>query len=104
MDTIIVMYNLAESQNEQEFEIWLREVDLPNYANLSSMRNPTYFRAGTLLGENKPAPYKYTVVIEMDGSEAVEAEMADPKWASFIADIESRITDATYVTASRIAP
>ena len=104
MDTMIVMYNLADDQNEQDFEAWLREVDIPNYANLSSMRNPTYFRTGTLLGETKPAPYKYVVVIEMDGPEAVETEMDDPKWASFIADIESRITDATYVTAAKIAP
>ena len=77
---------------------------MPNYAKLSSMRNPTYFRAGAMLGTDKPAPYKYTVVIEMDGAEAVEAEMADPKWASFIADMESRITDATYITASKISP
>ena len=51
---------------------------MPNYAKLSSMRNPTYFRAGAMLGTDKPAPYQYTVVIEMDGAEAVEAEIA--KW------------------------
>lgn len=103
MDTMIVMYNLKEGQSEAEFEQWLREVDIPGYATMSSMRNPRYYRAGKLLGEEKPAPYKYTVVIDMDGPQAVAAEMAEPKWAAFIADIESRITDATYVTARKIA-
>ena len=104
MDTMIVMYNLAEGQNEKDFEAWLHEVDIPAYAKMSSMRNPTYFRAGTLLGENNPSPDKYIVVIGIDSPEAVDKEMADPKWESFIADIESRITDATYVTARKIAP
>lgn len=103
MDTMIVMYNLKEDQDEAAFEQWLREVDIPGYAKMSSMRNPSYYRAGNLLGEEKPAPYKYIVVIDMAGPEAVEEEMADPKWAAFIADIESRVTDATYVTAKKIA-
>lgn len=104
MDTMIVMYNLAEGQNEKDFETWLHEVDIPGYARLSSMRNPVYFRTGVLLDEDKPAPYRYVVVIEIDSLEEVEREMADPKWENFIADIESRITNATYVTATKIAP
>lgn len=101
-DTMIVMYNLAENQTEAEFEQWLRDIDIPGYAKLKSMRNPAYYRASTLLGEDKAAPFKYTVVIEMDGPGAVEAEMSDPAWATFIEDIESRITDAQYVVASRV--
>ena len=103
MDTMIVMYNLKDGQSEAEFEQWLRDVDIPGYAKLKSMRNPAYFRAAGLLGEDKPAPYKYTVVIEMDGPDAVMEEMDDPEWKSFIADLERRITDAAYVTAQRIA-
>lgn len=103
MDTMIVMYSLKDDQSAAEFEQWLRDVDIPAYAKMSSLRNPAYYRASTLLGEAKAAPYAYMVVIEMDGPEAVEEEMADPKWAAFIADIESRITDAAYVTATKIA-
>lgn len=98
------MYNLAEGQNEKDFETWLHKVDIPAYAKMSSMRNPIYFRAAALLGEDKLPPYKYVVVIEIDSPEAVEREMADPAWEGFIADIESRITDATYMTATKIAP
>ena len=103
MDRLIVMYNLREGQSQAVFEQWIREVDLPGYAKLTAMRNPAYYRSAGLLGENKPAPYAYTVVIETDGPEAVEAEMGDPKWAGFIADFESRTADATYVIATRIA-
>ncbi|MEN1705446.1 MAG: hypothetical protein AAGJ54_08045 [Planctomycetota bacterium] len=101
-DTMIVMYNLAEDQSESEFEQWLQDVDIPGYTKLKSMRNPAYYRASAPLGEGKAAPFKYTVVIEMDGPDAVEAEMDDPAWTSFIEDIESRIKDAHYVVASRI--
>ncbi|ESA33157.1 hypothetical protein N836_22460 [Leptolyngbya sp. Heron Island J] len=104
MNTMIVMYNLAEDQNEKDFETWLNEIDIPAYTKMSSMRNPTYFRAAALRGEGKLPPYKYVVVIEIDSPEAVEREMADPVWEVFIADIESRITDATYMTATKIAP
>lgn len=104
MNHMIVMYNLADGQDPAEFETWLREVDLPGYAKLKSMSNPYYYRCGHLLGEDKPAPFRYIAVIEMDSPQAVENEMADPKWADFIADIEGRITDAHYVTAERILP
>ena len=54
-------------------------MDLPGYAKLTSMRNPAYYRSVGLLGESKPAPHAYTVVMEIDGPEAVEAELGDPK-------------------------
>ena len=104
MDTMIVMYNLADGQKQEDFEQWLRDVDLPGYKKLRSMRNPSYYRGEGLLGEAAPAPYRYVVVIEMDSPEAVEQEMAAPEWEGFVADIESRIKDAAYVTATRIAP
>ena len=103
MDTMIVMYNLKPGQSEGEFEQWLRDIDIPGYAGMRSMRNPSYYRAAGLLNDDKPAPFKYTVVIEMDGPQAVEAEMGDPRWSDFIADFESRVADATYVTATKIA-
>ncbi|MEM6428440.1 MAG: hypothetical protein AAF708_04305 [Deinococcota bacterium] len=43
-------------------------------------------------------------MIEMESEDAVEQEMDRLEWESFIADIESRITDATYVTATKILP
>ena len=103
METMIVMYNLKDGQTQAEFETWLRAVDIPAYAEMKSMRNAAYYRAGPLLGEDAPAPFKYIVVIEMDGSAAVEAEMSDPVWSGFIADFESRVEDAVYVPAERLA-
>ena len=104
MNTMIVMYNLAEGQNEAEFETWLREIDMPGYTKLKSMRNPTYYRASTLLGEDAPAPFKYFVTIEMDSADAVELEMAAPAWEGFVADFESRTVDHAFVVAQHIIP
>lgn len=102
MNTMIVMYNLAENQNEAEFETWLREVDMPGYAKLTSMQNPTYYRTSGLLGEETPAPFKYIVTIEMNNADAVESEMAAPEWEGFITDFEGRTTDHAFVIAKRI--
>ena len=98
------MYNLAEGQDEKAFETWLQEVDMPGYAKLKSMRNPTYYRASGLLGEDVPAPYKYIATIEMDSAEAVETEMAAPEWEGFVTDFERRTTDHAFVVAERILP
>ena len=104
MDTMIVIYNLAKGQTQEGFEQWLREVDLPGYARMSSLRNPSYYRTGTLLGEDAPAPHRYVVTIDMAGPAAVEKEMAEPEWGAFIADFEVRTKDAVFVTAAKIAP
>ncbi|MEO1076054.1 MAG: hypothetical protein AAFX41_08830 [Bacteroidota bacterium] len=102
MSYMIVQYNLQPDQNEADFERWLRDVDLPGYARMTSMRNPTYYRATGTLDEDAPL-HRYIVVIESDGPDAVEREMADPAWAGFIADFEARVSDALYVTAERLS-
>ena len=102
MSFMIVQYNLQPDQTEASFERWLRDVDVPGYARMTSMRNPTYYRAtGTL--DDTPPPHRYIVIIESDGADAVGREMAAPAWAGFIADFEARVSDALYVTAERLA-
>ena len=102
MNAIVVLYNLADDQDPSDFETWLREVDMPGYAKLKSLRNPAYFRMSGLLGEDGPAPYRYVVVIESTGPGAVEDEMAAPQWAGFIADFEGRTKDRVFAVAEKL--
>ena len=101
---MIVTYGLKAGQTSEGFEQWLREVDLPGYARLTSMRNPIYYRASGLLGEDTSPPFAYLAVIEMTSPEAVEQELGRPEWAGFIADFEARTTDARFIVGERILP
>ena len=100
-DTMIVMYNLAPGQDQAGFEHWLREVDLPGYEKVSSMKDPVYYRAEKTL-EGEAPPYRYVVAIKSLPGDEVDEEMAGAEWESFVADFESRTRDAIYLSATRI--
>lgn len=100
-DTMIVMYNLAPEQGQEDFEKWLQEVDLPGYEKVSSMSDPVYYRAEETLEGGKP-PFQYVVAIKSKPGEQVDEEMGGPEWEGFVADFENRTRDAVYISASRI--
>lgn len=100
-DTMVVMYNLASDQNRDDFEQWLRDVDLPGYDLTDSLHDPVYYRAESTLEGDKP-PFAYIVTIRSTGGSAVDEEMSGSEWRGFVADFESRTRDAVYITAKRI--
>ena len=101
MDTMIVMYNLAPDQDRTAFEAWLRDVDMPGYARVTSMADPVYYRAEETL-EGETPPYRYVVTIRSTGARDVDDEMSGPVWDDFVADFERRTRDAVYISATRI--
>ena len=98
---MIVMYNLAPGQDQASFELWLREVDLPGYEKVSTMKDPVYYRAESTLQGEAP-PYRAVVAIKSQPGGEVDEEMGSAVWESFVADFESRTRDAIYISATHI--
>ncbi len=79
MATIIVLFNLKEGIEPEDYEAWARSTDLPVVRGLKSVDGFDVFRSAGLFGSGKPAPYEYVEIIAVNDTERFSRDVAEEK-------------------------
>ncbi len=81
MSNVLVLFNLQEGVDVEEYERWAKTRDLPIARNLSSVDQFNVLKTNGMFGTDAPAPYQYVELLQVNdfeklGAEAGEGEMA----------------------------
>lgn len=94
MATVLVLFNLAEGADPEEYEEWAREVDVPTVEGLQSVDRMRVFRVGSVLGSDQAPPYRYFEVIEVNDLEKLGEEVASDVMAPIAAKFQGEYAHA----------
>ena len=90
---ILILFNLKPGVEPSDYENWLKEIDLPTSAQLSSVQSYSVFRLGPCPGEVASLPYQYAELVELVSWEQFETESAGEiaqrlshQWSQFASD------------------
>ena len=75
MPTVLVLFNLKENASISDYETWAKTKDIPTVKSLGSINNFRVLKMGTLLGSDKPSPYQYAELIEINNMEVFFADI-----------------------------
>jgi hypothetical protein len=70
MPTVLVLFNLKANASVNDFEHWAKSKDIPTVKSLGSINDFRVLKLGMILGSDKPAPYQYAELIEINDMEA----------------------------------
>jgi len=80
MTTLVVLFNLKPDADQQAYEQWARQTDLPTVKALSSIDCFEVLKTQSMLMSDQPPPYQYIELIEVGdmvkfGQEVASANM-----------------------------
>ncbi len=75
MPTVLVLFNLKANASVTDFEHWAKSKDIPTVKSLGSINDFRVLKLGMILGSDKPAPYQYAELIEINNMEAFFADL-----------------------------
>ena len=90
MPRLVVLFNLKPGVSEADYEAWAKTVDIPTAGALQSVDGFTLHRAVGVFGSDRPPPYRYVEIVDVNelallGEEAGRPPMTEvtAKFAAF---------------------
>ena len=102
MTTLIVLFNLREGVTPECYERWAAETDLPTVRRLSHCRAFNLYRGLGLLGTDRPAPYQYVEVIEVDDLPSFREETATATMRRVAAEFRTFADQPQFMVMERV--
>ena len=97
---MIVLVNLKEGVNPEDYETWVRDSYAPAARSLPSVSDWRNHRVGGLLGTDAVPPYRYVVTLEVDDMEKLGREMAWKEMQRLLSELHD-FAEVTQLVAER---
>jgi hypothetical protein len=75
MPTVLVLFNLKANASIDDYETWAKTKDIPTVQSLGSINDFRVLKLGMILGTDKPSPYQYAELLEINDMEVFFAEL-----------------------------
>ncbi len=102
MPSMIVLVNLKEGVNPEDYERWVLESYAPAVRGLPSVDDWRDYRATGLLGSEDAPPYQYVVTLEIEDLEQLGREMAGEEMQRLLSELHD-LAGVTQILANRFA-
>lgn len=102
MTTIVVLFNLKEGVDRDEYEQWARAVDIPSVRRLNGCSGFEVLRSQGLLGGSPEAPYAYVELIAVDHMDDFMAAVGAPAAQDVAAQFREFADGATFMVTESI--
>ena len=100
MPRIIVLFNLKADADQNAYEDWARNSDLPTVNNLSSVSGFTVHRATGLLGSDAPSPYQYIEVLDVTSMDGLFADISTDAMKEIAAQFQSFADNPQFIVTT----
>jgi len=100
--TMIVLVNLKEGVEPEDYERWVLESYAPAVRGLPSVEDWRDYRVNGLLGSDAAPPYRYGVTLEVGDLEQLGRDMAGEEMESLFSELH-RFAEVTQLVSERFA-
>ena len=102
MATMIVLVNLKEGVNPEDYERWILESYAPAVRELPSVTDWRNYRVNGLLGSDAAPPYRYVVTLEVADLEQLGRDMEGEEMQRLLSELH-RFADVSQLMSERFA-
>ena len=102
MTTMIVLVNLKEGVNPDDYERWVLESYAPTVRELPSVEDWRDYRVMGLLGSDEAPPYRYVVTLEVGDLDQLGRDMAGAEMQRLLPELY-RFAEVTQLMSERFA-
>jgi hypothetical protein len=100
--TMIVLVNLKEGVEPEDYERWVLESYAPAVRGLPSVEDWRDYRVNSLLGSDAAPPYRYVVTLEVGDLEQLGRDMTGEEIESLFSELH-RFAEVTQLVSERFA-
>jgi hypothetical protein len=100
MPAIIVLVNLEEGVDPEDYERWVLESYAPAVRSLSSVEDWRDYRTSGLLGSDAAPPYRYVVTLEVRDPEQLGRDMEGEEMQRLLSELHD-LAEVTQIMAER---
>jgi hypothetical protein len=100
--TMIVLVNLKEGVDPEDYERWVLESYAPAVRDLPSVEDWRDYRASGLLGSDAAPPYRYVVTLEVGDVEQLGRDMQVEEVQRLFSELHE-LAEVTQIMAQRFA-
>jgi hypothetical protein len=100
--SMIVLVNLKEGVDPEDYERWILESYAPAVRELSSVEDWRDYRATGLLGSGAAPPYEYVVTLDINDLEQLGRDMAGQEMRRLLSELRG-FAEITQIMADRFA-
>ena len=102
MATMIVLVNLREGTNPEDYERWVLDSYAPAVKGLPSVHDWRDYRVSGLLGSEAAPPYRYVVTLEIRDMEQLGRDMRGEEMQRLLPELHD-LAEITQIMAERFA-
>ena len=100
--TMIVLVNLKQGVDPEDYERWILDFYAPAVRSLPSVEDWRDYRTSDLLGSNAATPYQYVVTLDVNDMEQLGRDMAGEEMQRLFSELHD-LADITQIMAERFA-
>jgi hypothetical protein len=102
LTTMIVLVNLKEGVNPEDYERWVLESYAPTVRELPSVEDWRDYRVTGLLASYAAPPYRYVVTLEVGDLDQLGRDMAGAKMQRLLPELH-QFAEVTQLMSERLA-
>ncbi len=102
MPTVIVLINLKEGVEPEDYERWVRESYAPAVRGLPSVEDWRDYRATGLLGSDAAPPYRYVVTLDIGDVDQLGRDAAGEEIRWLLSELRD-MAEVTQIITERFA-
>ena len=102
MPSLIVLFNLRDGIDADDYEAWARETDIPGVSGLGSVDRFDVLKSQGLLMSDAAPPYEYVEVIEINDMDAFGEDMQGETVKKTAAEFQQFADNPTFILSERI--
>jgi hypothetical protein len=99
---MIVLVNLKEGVDPEDYERWVLESYAPAVRELSSIEDWRDYRATGLLGSDAAPPYRYVVTLDIRDLDQLGRDVASEGMQGLLSELHD-LAEVTQIMAERFA-
>ena len=102
MPTMIVLVDLKEGVDPEDYERWVLESYAPAVRELSSVEDWRDYKATGLLGSDAAPPYRYVVTLDIRDLDQLGRDVASEGMQALLSELHD-LAEVTQIMAERFA-
>jgi hypothetical protein len=100
--TMIVLVNLKEGVDPEDYERWVLKSYAPAVRGLPSVEDWRDYRTTALLGSDAAPPYRYVVTLHINDIDQLGRDMASEEMQELLSELHD-LAEITQITGERFA-
>jgi hypothetical protein len=103
MPHVVVLFNLKQGVDAGAYEAWARATDLPIVRGLPSIGGFDLYRATGLLGGDRPLPYQYVELIQVDDMAQFGSDVASETMQRVAGEFRAYADDPIFLLCDKLS-